>query len=35
MERIMNEEYDWDHNVEINAVEGPAVWVRREEVYRH
>ena len=23
MERIMNEENDWDHNVEGDAVEGP------------
>ena len=32
MERIMNEENDWDHNVEGDAVEGPVVCVSREEV---
>ena len=32
MERIMNEENDWDHNVEGDSVEGPVVCVRREEV---
>ena len=32
MERIMNDENDWDHNVEGDAVEGPVVYVRREEV---
>ena len=32
MERIMNEENDWDHNVEGDAVEGPIVWVGREDV---
>ena len=32
MERIMNEENDWDHNVEGDAVEGPGVCVSREEV---
>ena len=31
MEKIMNEENDWDHNVEGDAVEGPAVCVSREE----
>ena len=30
MERIMNEENDWDHNVEGDAVEGPVVCVSRE-----
>ena len=29
MERIMNEENDWDHNVEGNEVEGPVVCVSR------
>ena len=28
MERIMNEENDWDHNVEVEAVEGPIVCER-------
>ena len=32
MERITNEENDWDHNVEGDAVEGPVVCVSREEV---
>ena len=32
MERIMNEENDWDHNVEGDAVEGPVVCVCREEL---
>ena len=32
MERIMNEENDWDHNVEGDTVEGPVVRVSREEV---
>ena len=27
MERIMNEENEWDHNVEGDAVEGLVVWV--------
>ena len=31
MERIMNEENDWDH-VEVDAVEGPVVCLSREEV---
>ena len=30
MEQIMNEENDWDHNVEADAVEGPVVCVSRE-----
>ena len=30
MERIMNEENDWDHNVEGDAVEGSVVCVSRE-----
>ena len=29
MERIMNEENDWDHNVEGDAAEGPVVCVGR------
>ena len=32
MERIMNEENDLDHNVEGDAIEGPAVCVSREGV---
>ena len=32
MERIMNEENDWDRNVEEDAVEGPVVCVGREQV---
>ena len=32
MEKIMNEENDWDHNVEGDAVEGRADCVSREEV---
>ena len=32
IERIMNEENDWDYNVEGDAVEGPVVCVCREEV---
>ena len=32
IERIMNEENDWDHNVEGDAVEGPVVCVCRETV---
>ena len=32
MESITNEENDWDHNVEGDAVEGPVDCVRREEV---
>ena len=32
MELIMNEENDWDHNVEGDAEEGPVVSVSREEV---
>ena len=32
VERIMNEENDWDNNVERDAVEGPVVCVSREEV---
>ena len=32
MERIMNEENDWHHNVDEDAVEGPVVCVSREEV---
>ena len=30
MERIMNEENDWDRNVEGDAVEGPVVCVSTE-----
>ena len=32
MERIMNEENHWDHNVEGDAVESQVVCVNREEV---
>ena len=32
MERIMNEENDWDHNIEGDAVEGPVNCVSRDEV---
>ena len=32
MEMIMDEENDWDHNVEGDAVKGPVVCVGREEV---
>ena len=32
MGRIMNEENDWDYNVEGDAVEGPVDCVGREEV---
>ena len=32
MERIMNEEYHWDHNVEGDAGDGPLVCVGKEEV---
>ena len=32
MERIMNEDSDWDHYVEGDAVEGPVVCVSREEM---
>ena len=30
MERVMNEENDWDHNEEGDAVEGPVVCVGRD-----
>ena len=32
VERIINEESDWEHSVEVDAVEGPAVCVSREVV---
>ena len=32
MEKIMNEENDWNRNVEEDAVQGPAVCVSREEM---
>ena len=32
MERIMNEDNDWDYNVEGDAVDGPVVCVSSEEV---
>ena len=34
MERIMNEENDWDQNVEGDAVESAVVCVSREEVHQ-
>ena len=32
MERIMNDENNWDHNVEEDAVEDPICCVGRDEV---
>ena len=32
MERIMNEGYDWDHNLEGDAVKGPVVCVSNKDV---
>ena len=32
MERIMNDENGLDHNMEVDAVEGPVVCVGRDEV---
>ena len=32
MKRIMNEENDWNHNVEGDAVEGQVLCVSREDV---
>ena len=32
VEMIMNEENDWNHNVEGDAVEGPVFCVSREEM---
>ena len=32
MKRIINEENNWDHNVEADTKEGAVVWVGREEV---
>ena len=32
MERIMNEENDWDHNVEADAEEGPVDCVCRDHL---
>ena len=32
MERIMNEENEWDHNVKGDTVEGPVVSVSGEEM---
>ena len=34
MKRIMNEENDWDHYVEGDAVEGAVYFVSRDEVVR-
>ena len=34
MERIMNEENEWDQNVEADLVEGPVERVSREEVVK-
>ena len=31
MERIMNEENDWYHNMKADAIEGPVVCACREE----
>ena len=33
IERIMNEENDWDPNVEEDAIEGQVICVSREEVF--
>ena len=32
MERTMNDENNWDHNMETDALEGPVVCVSRVEV---
>ena len=32
METIINEENDWDHNVEGDAVVGPVICVNRDDV---
>ena len=34
IERIMNEENDWDHNMEGDAVQGPVVCGSREVVFQ-
>ena len=34
MERIMNEENEWDQTVEADVVEGPVERVSREEVVK-
>ena len=34
MERIMNEENEWDQNVKAELVEGPVERVSREEVVK-
>ena len=34
MERIMNEENEWDQNVEAHLVEGPVERARREKVVK-
>ena len=34
MERIMNEENEWDQNVQADLVEGPVERVSREEVVK-
>ena len=34
MKQIMNEENNWDRNVEGDAVEGPVVYVSREKVFQ-
>ena len=30
MERVMNEENDWEHIMEVDAVDGPVVCVSRD-----
>ena len=32
MKRVMNEEHDWDHNVEDDAADGAVVCLCREDV---
>ena len=34
MERIMNDENDWDRNAEGDALDGPVVCVSREDVFQ-
>ena len=34
METIMNEENNWDHDVDGDAVEGPIVCVSKEELFQ-
>ena len=35
MKRIIDEEIDWDRNVEGDAVEGPVVCLSRDKCFRH